>query len=527
MLLHDTVRVQAERRPEAIAIVANQERITYASLEQMSNQLAGLLQRTRCGKGERVGLLMPKSIPAIVGILGTLKAGSSYVPLDIRNPPARLAQLISVCEPKCILATCAEVELLNKLVSHPLVRYQPLVGLLDSSITPDAKSACAFSYSDFGSVSSDPILSGTNENDTAHILFTSGSTGVPKGVVITHANVMSFLKWGTGYFGLTESDRIPCHSPLHFDLSTFDVYGTFLAGAQLHLVPPEISFLPHKLAAFIRQSLLTQWFSVPAALKYMAQNDAIQWNDFPSLKRVLWCGEALPTPTLMYLMKRLPHATFTNLYGPTESTIASSYYTVPSPPEHEAAAIPIGRACEGEELIVLDNSLRTLCDGRVGSLYIKGVGLSPGYWRDGQKTATSFITHPKYGRIYRTGDLAKIQKDGLVYLLGRSDAQIKSRGYRIELGEIEAALCTLGVLRESAVFAIETQSFEGTTICCAYVPANGMELAPSDLRERLIKVLPSYMVPSQWRAVETLPLNINGKVDRSKLKQEFLTGFKS
>src|SRR5262249_45439726 len=227
--------------------------------------------------------------------------------------------------------------------------------------------------------------------DTAHLLFTSGSTGTPKGVMITHSNVTHFLTWAIRYFCTVSSDRISCHPPLHFDLSTFDIWGSFLAGAQLHLVPPAISLLPHKLAEFIRSSRLTQWFSVPSVLKYMAQFDALRFNDFPSLKRLLWCGEALPTPTLIYWMKRLPNVTFTNLYGPTETTIASSYYTVPRCPDNEKAEIPIGRGCDGEDLIILDEARQLAGIGETGELYISGVGLSPGYWRDPEKTKAVFL----------------------------------------------------------------------------------------------------------------------------------------
>jgi len=275
------------------------------------------------------------------------------------------------------------------------------------------------------------------------------------------------------------------------------------------------------MADFIRRSELTQWFSVPSALKYMTQFDVVRFNDFPSLRRLLWCGEALPTPTLMYWMKRLPGVTFTNLYGPTETTIASSYYTVPSCPDNENSAIPIGTACNGEELLVLDEALQSVAVGAIGELYIRGVGLSPGYWRDPEKTKSVFLDDAQQGRIYKTGDLARIGDDGLIYLLGRSDSQIKSRGYRIELGEIETALHAFGLLRECAVVAANTDGFEGMAICCAYVPAPGVPLSPSDLRQRLTQVVPSYMLPSQWMAFTALPLNTNGKIDRPRLREHF------
>jgi acyl-coenzyme A synthetase/AMP-(fatty) acid ligase len=211
-------------------------------------------------------------------------------------------------------------------------------------------------------------------------------------------------------------------------------------------------------------------------------------------------------------MQRVPHARFTNLYGPTEATIASSYYDVPACPDSPAAHIPIGRACAGEELLVVD-----------GELCIGGAGLSPGYWRDPAKTAAAFVPHPQRPgeRIYRTGDLGRRRPDGLFELFGRADSQIKSRGYRIELGEIEAALGTLPGLRESAVVAIPTDGFEQWLICCAYVPLPGAAVAPAALRAALARLVPAYMLPARWQEHAALPRNANGKVDRPRLKQEF------
>jgi acyl-coenzyme A synthetase/AMP-(fatty) acid ligase len=257
----------------------------------------------------------------------------------------------------------------------------------------------------------------------------------------------------------------------------------------------------------------------------MAKFDVIREADFPALERVLWCGEVLPTPILMHWMERLPHARFTNLYGPTEATIASSYYTVPERPEDETEPIPIGTPCAGEELLVLDDQLAPVSTGEIGDLYIGGVGLSPGYWRDDEKTRAAFVPDPNTtdgsARIYRTGDLAKVMEDGLVYFLGRADSQIKSRGYRIELGEIETALNAFQELRECAVVGVETGGFEGTAICCAFAPAAGHEVEPPQLREQLAALLPAYMLPSRWHQMDALPKNVNGKIDRRALRELF------
>jgi amino acid adenylation domain-containing protein len=434
--------------------------------------------------------------------------------------------MLEVCGCHSILATRQTAAQLRATLTCATLERPPLLGWLDAGAPPQAELTPAFTAADLAAlpVSAPPGMN--NDTDLAQILFTSGSTGQPKGVMITHSSVLRFLEWATSYFGLSPADRASQHPPLHFDLSSFDVFGTLGAGAELHLIPHALNLLPHKLAQLIRRSRLTQWFSVPSVLNLMAKFDLLQQGDFPALRRVLWCGEVLPTPTLIYWMQRVPHARFTNLYGPTETTIASSHYTVPQCPGHAHDPIPIGTACAGEELLILDAALQPVAIGATGDLYIRGVGLSPGYWRDAQKTASVFLPyHTQTGaeeRIYRTGDLARLGADGLIYFAGRRDHQIKSRGYRIELGEIETALSGLPELRESAVVAVQSAGFEGWMICCAYVPVRGRSLDPQFLRHRLARVLPGYMLPAHWMRCDALPRNANGKTDRPALRLRFL-----
>ena len=520
-LLQQWVTAQAESRPEAIALAMGEEQMSYGHLEQLSNQLAGVLKDTGCRKGDRICFVMPKSPIAIATILGILKADCIYVPIDPSGPPPRVAKSVESCGSRLILAAGP----VDKLLAEVLQDASCSIGWLDTEYLAGKQFEPVFSRKDLESYSSSPPEYRNAKEDAAYILFTSGSTGIPKGVPITHSNVIHYVEWANDYFGVGPSDRISGHPPLYFDLSTYDVFGALAAGAQLQLIPPELNLLPTKLAQLIRTTELTQWFSVPSALSYMAKFDVVEFNDFPSLRRVLWCGEVLPTPTLIYWMKRLPAVRFTNLYGPTEATIASSYYTVPACPDDETAPIPIGTPCPGEELLVLDEELRPVPRGEIGDLYIGGVGLSPGYWMDPEKTQSVFLQNPfnsdSSDRIYKTGDLAKVADDGLVYFLGRADSQIKSRGYRIELGEIEAALNGVHFLDQSAVVAVDTGGFEGVTICCAFVPSTGISVSLIELRKELAKVLPNYMLPARWMSLEKLPQTSNGKIDRGTIKEKF------
>ena len=516
---------QSQQRPDAGAVVLEETRLTYGQIEVLSNRLAWCLREGECQNGDRVCLLGPKSPAAIAAIVGIYKAGCIYVPLDPSGPAQRLARIIDACAPRWILASGPVVGLLDALFLDERVRTSIRVGWLGRDCVHGTRFQAEFSARDLDEYPKTPVNTKSTQRDPAHILFTSGSTGTPKGVVITHGNVIDFVEWAIRYFEMQPGDRISGHPPLHFDLSVFDIFGTFAAGGELHIVPPDVNVLPNKLAEFMRTSALTQWFSVPSVLSYMAGFDAVRFHDFPAMRRLLWCGEVFPTPALIYWMKRLPHVRFTNLYGPTETTIASSYYTVLAPPEAETTQVPIGRPCDGEDLLVLDERLRPVPPDVVGNLYIGGVGVSPGYWRDPERTREAFLPDPRpdrpRDRIYKTGDLARMGEDGLVYFLGRSDSQIKSRGYRIELGEIEAALHALGSLREVAVVAVPSKGFEGTSICCAYVPAADLQLTPAALRQELTRLLPFYMLPAQWMALGALPKNANGKIDRRRLREMF------
>jgi amino acid adenylation domain-containing protein len=513
----------AERHGDDVALMMGDEQLTYHDLDAESSRLARMLKDVGCRRGDRICLLAPKTPAAIAAMLASLKADCAYVPIDTDSPAERVQHVVRAAEPRVVLTSAAATGLLDDLARTGVLTSSTLLGSLGEHLYSEHYNS-TFARIDWGQFDAHPPAARNGEHDIAHILFTSGSTGIPKGVMITHANVTSFVSWANAYLGMGRRDRWSGHPPLHFDLSTYDIYGTLASGAQLHLVPATLNLLPHKLAAFIRDSELTRWFSVPSILSYMVKFGAVRQDDFPALEKLLWCGEVLPTPVLMELMQRLPHVAFTNLYGPTEATIASSYHTVLQPPTNEAEDIPIGRACDGEDLLILDEQQRAVPAGEIGDLYITGMGLSPGYWKDPHKTSEVFLESPRSQagetRMYRTGDLASWDDTGLAHFHGRADFQIKHRGYRIELGEIEAALNTLDGVRECAVVGVATAGFEGTQICCAYAPASH-NVQVRTLRARLRDRLPSYMIPSRWREMELLPKNANGKVDRKVVKEWF------
>jgi amino acid adenylation domain-containing protein len=525
-LLQHGVTERAQARPEALALAFKGASMTYGALEQASNRLARRLADAGCRRGDRVGVLMPKSPMAIVAILGVLKADAIYVPLDHASPPARQARVLEISDCSVILAAGPVAPVLREALAIASLRQRPVIGWLAEG-TAQAGLAPAFTLHDLATAPASPPPAANTGRDLAQIVFTSGSTGTPRGVMITHANLVHFVEWARRCFGIDHTDRVSQHAPLRFDIAGFDIFGALWAGAQVHLVPPELNLLPHKLAQFIRDAQLTQWLSVPSVLNLMATFDVVGHGDFPSLRRVMFAGEPLPPFTLAHWMSRLPHARFTRLSGPTETTIASSYYTVPRDPRNPGAPIPMGIARDGEEFLLLDDQLRPVADGEIGDLYVRGPGLSPGYWRDLQKTRSVFIPRPSgdglHDRIYKTGDLARRGADGLFHFAGRADMQIQSRGHLIELGEIESALHSLPGLRESAVVAIQSKGFEGWQVCCAYVPAPGGNVSRQGLRKALADLLPAHMVPSRWmRYDDALPQDAGGKIDRLRLREGFL-----
>lgn len=531
-MIYDWSREQAQVNGNQVAVSLNDESVTYRELESVSNRLAGLLIKQNLEPGDRVGLYMEKTPKTIIAMLGITKAGGVYVPLDPHSPAERVIKIIKSSNPSLLFIDHETAGSFQDIIHSDLetARIPRAWWSSEALINVDELSP-QITYADIKGQKEKAHQVIQNPSRAAQILFTSGSTGQPKGVVISHKNIESFINWAVPFFNMKSGEHTSCHSPLHFDLSTFDIYGAFAAGSHLHLVPAGISTNPKKLSAFIRENKLNQWFSVPSALSYLAKFKVIPEGGFPDLKRLIWCGEVFPVPALQYWMKNLPDVQFTNLYGPTEATIASSYYTVDKLPE-EHANIPIGKAVANEKLLILDEDLHPMGVGEVGDLYIAGSGLSLGYWLDSAKTKAAFIWRTneegRRERIYKTGDLASLGQDGQVYFHGRSDYQIKSRGYRIELGEIESALGQNELLCEYAVVPVHINGVNGTAIGCAYVGTdikNGA-LAPI-LKQKLKDKIPPYMMPQVWKGFDKLPRNGNGKIDRKRISDVFQESQKS
>ncbi|WP_020404141.1 amino acid adenylation domain-containing protein [Gracilimonas tropica] len=521
-MIYDYARHRAGIYPDKVAVSLQNEHLTYWKLETQSNQLAELLLQNGLKPGDRVALLLGKAPRTIIAMHGISKAGGVYVPLDIQNPAERLDKMVRKADPRFLFVDAASERLLYALKRPAQQTNIPFIWW-DIDHPEEYVQDPVFRFDDIHNEPDFPHAVVRDPNSPAYILFTSGSAGKPKGVVTTHQNVTSFIDWAKHYFEMNEDDRVSCHSPLHFDLSTFDIYGAFSVGARVFPVPPEMSAQPMELVHFIHENRLTQWCSIPSVLSYLAHFDAVPDRGFPFLKRILCSGEVFPVQSLRYWMKKITNAQFTNLYGPTEATIASSYHTVFQVPAADDD-VPIGRACSGEKLWVLNDRMEQVPIGEIGDLYISGLGLSPGYWQDEGNTKQAFIMWDSGEgsriRLYKTGDRAVLGKDLNFYFHGRADHQIKSRGYRIELGEIEQALKELHLLADWAVVPVQKDQFEGVLIGCAYVPGK-TNISPASLKSRLEAKIPAYMIPQFWQTYAILPRNSNGKIDRKFISDQF------
>jgi amino acid adenylation domain-containing protein len=525
VLLHHGLQSQAQARPDADALVFGDTRLSYGDFERASNQLAHRLADLGCRHGDRVALLSPKCPAALVAMFATLKLGAIHVPLDPACSVARLALMLASSQCGFVLAAGKVADLLDRALKAAMLNRQPLIGWLDEQPGSTVDRRPGFDLSALADSPTTPPRGRCADTDTALILFTASTTGPARGVTITHRNLVSELRWAIAYFGITATDRLSQHAPLASYLCILDIHAALWTGAESHLVPAELNLMPHKLAQFIRTSELTQWFSVPSVLHRMASFDLVRHGDFASLRRVLFAGEVLPTPTLMHWMDRLPHATFSNLYGTTETTLAGTCHTLVAAPANRRDPIPIGTACAGAQILLLDDRLQPVPDDEIGHLYIGGARLSPRYWHDPEKTRSAFLpmpgSEPSGLRIHKTGDLARRGADGLLYFVGRADTQIVRHGHRIALGEIDAALQTLASLREAAAVAIDSADVDDPLICCAYVPTPQGPASVEALRQSLAQLLPDEMLPARWMHLDTLPLNASGKIDRQLLKQSF------
>ncbi|MFJ5680717.1 amino acid adenylation domain-containing protein [Streptomyces sp. NPDC093097] len=485
LCLEDLVARQAKATPEAVAVSCGQEHLTYAELVDRAGRLASHLQHEGVGPETVVGVCLDRSVDLVVGLLGVLMSGGAYLPLNPRHPRERLAAMVSDAGARLVLSRS---EAADALAACPILRVELDTDAPEIAARPNTPRR--------------PAVGGER---LAQIIYTSGSTGQPKGVEVTHRNLLNVVLAVADEVALTQADVLTAVTPVTFDVAGMELYGPLSRGARVHIVPEEVVADGRKLAALLAETHATVMAATPATWHLLVEAG---WRN--TGLRALVGGEALP-PSLAERVVREPGRTW-NVYGPTETTIYSTAHRLDSGTE----PVSIGRPLANTRVYVLDERMRPVSVGVPGELYIGGDGVARGYRNRPALTAERFVPDP-FGvqpgaRLYMTGDKVRYREDGTLVFLGRDDGQVKLRGHRIELGEIEARLASHPGVRRSVVLLREDRV--GDKRLVAYTEC--VQGAPPDaeLRAHLRMFLPDYMIPAQFVRVDGFPLNSSGKIDR-------------
>ena len=503
-----------DNRSQHIAIwFTEHDAIDYQTLNKLANRIARLLLEQKVTAGNVVCLSGEKSVYTFACMIACLKIGAVYCVLDPDSPVERLRKIFSTCEPRLVLAERAFLD-----------RFSDLITRLElEAIERDADSLDRL-VRDLDDVNLDLTRTVTGTNP-AYIMFTSGSTGFPKGAVMTHANVMNLVDWSRQTFNITPEDILTNVNPLYFDNSVFDFYSSLFNGSRL---------VPFLKAEVTDAGLLVEkvdagkcnlWFSVPSLLIFLQTMKAADGKKMKSITRFVFGGEGYPKAKLKALFDAYsPASELFNVYGPTECTCICSSYRLSAADFDDVQGLPpLGNIAANFSFLIVNQSGGVVLDGEIGELCLLGPNVGKGYYNDRERTLANFVQNPLHDSfldlMYKTGDLARIEPaDGKLYIHGRKDNQIKHMGYRIELEEIEAALNCLSYISEAAVLHSKNS---GLSRIVAVVSTN-QDCDDHRIRQDLLPFIPGYMIPAVFYREEMLPKNPNGKVDRRHLAKKYL-----
>ena len=492
----------AVRFPERTAYFDIGRTYTFQELQKITDRI-GTAVAEICGHGRPVAVLMSKGIPMIAAFLGAVKGGACYCPLDTSMPAERMKLILEVLEPAAVIAETGREELVRDLgIRCPVLYFDELISRGENEALLSA------------------VRRKTIDTDPLYILFTSGSTGVPKGVVVPHRVILNNMDWLGEHYGFNETDVLANQAPLYFDISDHDIYCPLKFGCSTGIVPPEYFTFPVKLLGFLKEHSVTAVFWVPFALSVVSSLRGLDAVLPDRLRFIFFAGEVMPVRHLNYWRKHLPHAVYSNMYGPTE-TYVCTYYDLDREFE-DSETLPIGWPCGNVEVLVLSAEGKEITSGMPGTegeLCVKGCTLALGYYRRPELTAQRFTQNPLQRdypeTVYHTGDIVSYNERGELLYHDRMDFQIKRLGYRIELGEIEAAAGAVPGIEECA--CVYDRDRQRIVLCYS-----GEEKEKKELKEALKERLPHYMIPDKYLRLEKLPRNSNGKIDRKELKRSLI-----
>lgn len=505
LTLLEYLQQSAARVPNKTAFADENERLSFATLLSGAQSIGTAIAHLTSATNRPCVILSERCAATIMGFQGILMSGNYYVPLDSKMPMTRLRQIIAEVSPPLVLCREAEAALARQA----------------------APEACILTLEDARAHPADLTLLQQRQGqvldiDPAYMIFTSGSTGAPKGIVVAHRSVIDFCDWMADFCGITEDDIMGNQAPFYFDLSVKDIYMTLKLGASCEIVPQKHYVFPLLLLQYLEEKQVTTLLWATSAFHLVANSGALLKCAPASLRLAALGGEAMQAKQVNLWKAALPQLTIINLYGPTEVTVDCTGYVLDRT-FVDGETIPIGTACRNKQILLLDETLMPVPDGTAGEICVRGTGLARGYFRDAEKTAAAFVQNPLHfdypDVLYRTGDLAVRDADGLLRFLSRADGQIKHMGYRIELGEIETALAGLSQV-DAAICLYDAQR---SKIVCVYTG----QAARDTLAVQLRTLLPKYMLPNVYHQLDAMPLNANGKIDRVRLRTELIDGTNS
>ena len=493
--------------PNHMAYVDENKSYTWGEFRQRALSIASKIKTKLPGKKHPIVVYMEKSVDMLAAFLGTAYSGNFYSPIAADMPASRIEKILHTLQPEALITTKA---LKANVLTWEWLSENCNILCLEDIVNETVGDEQADEYTE-------SIL----DTDLLYVLFTSGSTGVPKGVSITHRSVIDFIDWVTEEFSITEQDTFGNQAPFYFDNSVLDIYSAIKTGATVYITPTKLFSQPVKLLQYLVDNKITTIFWVPSAMIVISALRALKKVDLTqTVKRVLFAGEVMPNKHLNLWRKHLPNALYVNCYGPTEITDLCTYYIVDREFKDDEP-LPIGgqTPMKNTEIMVLDEQDRLITEPDiVGELCVRGSSLAVGYYNNPEKTAQAFVQNPLQKayeeKIYRTGDLVKYNERHEIIYLSRKDFQIKHLGHRIELGEIENAV----------------SSFEEISMCCCLYDERHsvivlfleQDMNKSDIIRRLQKMIPDYMLPGKVVCVDKLPINANGKIDRVELRENYL-----
>ncbi len=496
-LVTDYLETSAQTNPNKIAFDDTKKKMSFRECQQAAHRIATFLIEKAYFKSPIV-VFLDKSVECISSFMGIAYSGNFYIPIDVKMPYPRIKKILSVLAPKAIITDFEHLDITENFSNDiPVFLYEKM---MQHTINKE-------------------LLQGTQESiidtDILYVLFTSGSTGEPKGVIISHKSVIDYTEWVTETFHIDSAHIFANQAPFHFDNSILDIYQTLKNAATMYIVPEMLFSFPLKLLEFLQNKKVNILFWVPSALSALTYRGALSKCYLPELRKVLFCGEVMSNKHLNVWRLLYPQILFANLYGPTEITDVCTYYIVDRD-FRDDEPLPIGVACKNTEVFLLNERDELASDGEIGEICVRGTSLAYGYYNNPKKTQEAFVQNPlnrNYPEfIYRTGDLARYNEYKELIYISRKDYQIKHMGHRIELGEIEVVANAKSEITQACCLYDE----EKKEIVLFYTGDNHL----GTIEEYLSNFLPHYMLPSKYICLDNMPLNRNGKIDRTELKRK-------